>query len=1250
MLEPVDIDINMNQNVSEEAGKASVANEEMTKSVSDMQKEIERLNKVIQDMSTALAEQKKITEASGSGLDGATKKIEAMEAALNKAKQELAVYQSTTEQMNKASKEGADLTDVLNQARKGLSDTENTLTEKAKELVDTQTEIDKKMEEGGKSANTYSASNQILSATIKKICESLGIENTEVVNAIGNIRIIQAVKIGWANAVKILNTQLGLTIAQSRLLLGLGLATGIGAIVAVVALAVKTYRDWTKEQREAAENIRKLNEASEAGIAKQTVEYEKLRKQWVGAKDDLKQKEKLVRDNIDAYNSFGVSINNVNDAENLFVDNAPAFRESIALRAKSVAAMELATEKYKEYLQAMDAAERRTLDRSFFETISDGAESLLNRFESMARSVASGKYVANSGEAFFSQQAANRDKSEAEKLNNESLKWIERALGFDSESKKTIAAAGGKASDDVITGSKKYWQKIKDEQQRIMDASLPNSPVFENAKKKRDEADKALQKWSVASSRKAEKDAESAQKKAERDAVKAADKLQKMSYDLQKKIDDARVKAIHEGAENERAAAKADWEETKLELEKRYKEVAELEKKTGKPATEQRTLLVALDVAAAKLYETELARINTRSQKTINDIFSEVSARFANELEQNIYEINSYYDSLIKEATKAGASIEEVNRLNAARNKDIDKAGINDKLRQTDLDEALEMEKANYFASIGLTTIAEETKYEITKKYLEKRIKLLRETGVEADKKEADLLEAKLKNLQSSPKSISGLVNGVLFDKIKKGFEKVTDSEQEAKEKAASLFDSFKKGGATASAVIGEIKGMFGGISEDLDLALDALGGIAEGFATGGIAGGVMATVSQGIKMLAHSAQVEKEHQKALKELALAKLEMQREYNRLLLEEQLLYKQGSNIFGTDKIRGAVAAIDVYRAKLKELAAEIKGEKPEFSPTLSNLANGGWEKYQKQLKDYNEGIGALGSVEIVTGSRKSGWGFWKKRKDVYSNLLDTYDDVIDKEGKLNTIRIQSILDTHKMSDENRKLLESLLELSKGADEAEQQLRDYLSQTFGGLGDSLADSIVTAFSQGTDAAQLFKSNVTDVLNDLAKQMVFTLYLKDTFDKLQKDIEQAYKDLADDKLTEQQLSDKITNIMGGFFGGLGGDIANANAFLETFWRNAEANGFNRPQSERQGATGTSVNASQDSINELSGGVYAMRQMMGDVRNYSREELLVQQAILTLFSKLVERSEYWEHLQELPKVVKELITIKDYGLKLKV
>lgn len=1246
MLEPIDIDINMNQNVSEEAAKAATANEEMTKSVDNMQKEIERLNKVIQDMSVALAEQKKLTADSGSEFDNAAKKIEAMQAALDKAAAELSVYQNASEQINKAVREGADVTDILSEAREALSETEGALVDNAKELINNQDEINTALEYGEKIVNVNSTSNKLLSASIKSICDLLGIENTQIKNSISNVKLITAGKQAWRNGVVLLNKELGVTIAQAKKILAISLATGIGIIAAAVTVAVVAYKAYNKEKKEAsrlAEEEKKLNKEVATEYANQASKVRVLVNEInnENISNDLRKKriedlKKIIPDYNGMLDKEGKLINNNTNAIERYLI---ALKEEIRLKSQR--------ERLEKLYAKQNEIEEELAEKNKF--LSDNVNN--PKAKPIVNYTPYGNITTEtdlSKEMYASTQRKRELLKEQEQINKE-INNVENRynaqLASNTAVQKNITLDSLNNREEEIKQLKELYQKKEIGSKEYLS--------LENQIKEKEAALNKLKGKTNPEERKAEateKKAKEAAQRAAKEQEKAAATLEKKAYDYQKRIDDARVKAIHEGAEKERQAAKAELDQTAAYIDKEYKSLADLEKKTGKPATQQKTMLAQLDIEATRQYESEIGRINAKSKTDIDNIFTEVNARFASELQQNITDINRYYADLIKEATKAGAAIDDINRLQEAKDKDIDRANIQDKLRQADLDEALEMEKANNLASVGLVAVAEEAKLEIVKKYLKERIELLCKEGSETSNKEADILAERLKGLQSSPKSISGMMNGVLFDKIKKGLEKTGVSAEEAEKKTVSLFASFQKGGAQAEAVINDLKGMFGGLDEGLDAALDAVGNIASGFAQGGIVGGAMAVIGEGIKMFTSAAQVEKEHQQALKQLALAKLEMQREYNLLLLKEQLIYKQGTNIFGTNQIRGAANAINTYRETIRQFNDELKGEKPKLDP-FQAIFNNGLESYKKKLQAYNDGIGALANVDIVTGSKKTGGflGIGKKRKDVYSNLLDVYDDIRDTEGKLNTARIQAILNTHKMSDENKALLESLLKLDEAAKEAEEQLKNYLTQTFGSLGDALTDSIVTAFANGTDAAQLFKGNVTDMLNDLAKQMVFGLYLKDTFDKLEKDIEQSYNDLADDKLTEEQLSKKITDILGGFFGGLDGDIEKANKFLEEFWKNAEANGFDRPEAERQGATGGLANASQDSINELTGGVYAVRQIVGDIRNDNREELLVQRTIMGQLALLVERSEYWLHLKELPRVVRKLEDIEAYGLKLK-
>lgn len=1225
MLEPLDIDINLNQNISDEAPRATQASAEMTQSVVDAQKEIERLQKVIKDMSTALAEQEKIIEASNADYSEATQRIESMRQALDQAQNELRTYKEITEQANKAVEEGADMTEILEEVTGRLSDTQSDLTDTAESLIENQEEISEAIDESTESVNTNSASNRILSDLLNKVAEALGIENAQIRNSFTNVKVITALKNGWANAVSYLTKEIGMSTVASKAFL----ISGVGAIIAGIAAAVIAYRALTREKREANKLLEEQKRLMREAAASVQEEVSKI-----------KVLESILKDNNRSYNER-------NNALKQLKSIVPAYEAHLTREGELIEANSI---KLTEYINKLrDQAISKRVIEKLATAQTDYDDWLANLSDPEKKIIQKDKSDFDPNDqatiGYWNMLDKIKKKKEAE---------IER---LETLAKKYVAS-------DTVTiqdGTKAFWEDQKKQAEDIlatMTDAEKGSERWNKEVEKINEANKKLELWDIDKKSKTPKTPRATP------AEKADTSLEKMSYDIQKRISDARVKAIREGADRERAAAKAEYEETQAYIERKLKEIAELEKKTGTPATQQRTELVELGTEAKRQYENETNRINAKSKADIDTIFTEVNARFASELDRNIADINAYYSQLIAEATKAGASIEEVQRLKDAQQQDTERANIYDQLRQTDLNEALDMERAANMESIGLTTIAEQMKYEIAKNYLEQRIALLRKIGDESSNKEADILQERLKGLQNAkaPKSITGLVNGKIFSTIQKGLEKTGMSAEDAQSKTSELFAGMQQGGATAANVIGEMQSMFGGLDEGLDGAMEAAGNIAQGFAQGGPMGAAMAAIGEGIKVFSQYKKVDAEHEQALKELALAKLELQRKYNLLLLEEQLYYKQGTNIFGTDQIRGAVNSINTYKDTIVSLKDEMRGEKPDEmlgkrleamansgSPLLASIASKQLEDYNKKVEAYKKGIGALADVDIVTGSKKSGALWWRKRKDVYEPLLKVYDDLIDKEGKLNTARIQTVLDTHKMSDENKALLQSLLDLSEAADQAEEKLTEYLNQTFGSLGDSLANSIIEGWKNGTnDGLEIFRGGVTDVLNDFAAQMIHTLFLKELFDSLDKDIRQAYDDLAEDKLTERQLSDKITNILGGFFGGLDDDVEKANKFLDEFWKNAEAAGFERPEGEREGTKGGFANASQDSVNELTGGVYAVRQIVGDIRNDNRELLLIERTIATQLDVLVERSEYWFFLEELKNVAESLDNIETYGVKI--
>ena len=154
------------------------------------------------------------------------------------------------------------------------------------------------------------------------------------------------------------------------------------------------------------------------------------------------------------------------------------------------------------------------------------------------------------------------------------------------------------------------------------------------------------------------------------------------------------------------------------------------------------------------------------------------------------------------------------------------------------------------------------------------------------------------------------------------------------------------------------------------------------------------------------------------------------------------------------------------------------------------------------------------------------------------------------------------------------------------EAEDQFKEYLNSTFGEIGDSLGDSIVEAFKNGTDAMEAWGQSFNNVLEKVGKQMMQTLFFQKYFDQLEADLTQLYNDYGDDP---NVLATKIPELLGTFFGGMDDVVGKAENWWKTWNEKAKEYGFDLlgNDTEKQSATsrGFQTTMSQDTGNELSG-----------------------------------------------------------------
>ena len=129
------------------------------------------------------------------------------------------------------------------------------------------------------------------------------------------------------------------------------------ALVAAISLGIvyaKDITEWVKsitKGKDAALSLadaqKKVNESFDkdsGDVGEQAVRIKSLSTQWKDLGDNLEGKKRFIKENKDELDKLGVSVSNVNDAENLLAKNTEQYIQAMSLRAQAASAFKLATE------------------------------------------------------------------------------------------------------------------------------------------------------------------------------------------------------------------------------------------------------------------------------------------------------------------------------------------------------------------------------------------------------------------------------------------------------------------------------------------------------------------------------------------------------------------------------------------------------------------------------------------------------------------------------------------------------------------------------------------------------------------------------------------------------------------------------------------------------------------------------------------------------------------------------------------
>ena len=421
-------------------------------------------------------------------------------------------------------------------------------------------------------------------------------------------------------------------------------------------------------------------------------------------------------------------------------------------------------------------------------------------------------------------------------------------------------------------------------------------------------------------------------------------------------------------------------------------------------------------------------------------------------------------------------------------------------------------------------------------------------------------------------------------EEIARAIDKIKDAFKDAK----PIIDIYVKS-------LGEVKDMFEALGEQeladiMGGAMDAVSSIAtigEGFAKGGVAGGIGAAIGESVKWLTKGLKADKEHREAMRNIMKETIAQQQQYNLLLMQQNLEFEKAITIFGSDAYGKAINAVKVLKDVTRELNKQLKGTTQASSGAGRATVN----RYQSAAKTLKETYKGLADIQIKTG-HKSG-NLFRKGKDIYSSILDVYPELIDANGEFNISLAKTILETRTMGDESKSALQNIINYAELAEDALQELRDYLTDIFGDLGQTMSDALVDAFRNGTDAAEAFTYSVTGMLEKLGESMVYTMAIAPYLEKAQ---EEALSIMKDQNITNEQRYEKFVSVIDNLLDGvLNEGVDLGNSILEQFKDIAAEKGYElwKPEKEeREGGLTAGIKAiTEDTASILASYANSMR-----------------------------------------------------------
>lgn len=548
--------------------------------------------------------------------------------------------------------------------------------------------------------------------------------------------------------------------------------------------------------------------------------------------------------------------------------------------------------------------------------------------------------------------------------------------------------------------------------------------------------------------------------------------------------------------------------------------------------------------------------------------------------------------------------------------------------------------------------------------------------------------QATFEQLQLSPEKIQAIKQQL--DKLyqysngsKDPFSKIADSIKRVQREGnkLSLVEKMQQIAGAAVPAIGAIKGITDGIAaaakaagndelasqaEGVGEVLQGVGNIAQGFAQGGIVGGALAAVGEGLKVVTSAFEAAARHKQALLEIQKEINSQQELYNELLRKEQLEGRDMESVFGTSKLGKGRAALKVATELNAEVKQQIRGNFEELKAYRQKLAEEGkldaffdeesgfvtanGTKYGENAKRLRElfvnnreaEIAGLAKLSVKTGHVKTGLFGWGAGRDTFSALTSQYKDLVKANGHLNLELAKSIVQTRQFEGDGKNAFEALIKKEEQYQESLKKMDEYLSGIFGSYGDDVLNAVVDAFNKGEDAAKAFGEATNKVMQQMVKDMMQAAILQPILKEQAEKMKRAFE--SGDNNTMLKAAAQATKVIQGAQGRLKEMYAQLSGEL-----NKEGIDLSTEGDKREGMKRGIATASQESVDENNGRLTAIQGhtflIQQQTEQITKHSAAILQTVMRISEDTNQISERLGHIETDTRAVRN--TFEDIALR---